>query len=188
MIDCADSAFAASHLGQDFTHAYSHIDAHIRHERPDDGAEIDALYHAVFGPGRFAKTVERLREGNRAFTPGCFIASDSIGICGAVRLWPVASEGAPILMLGPCAVAVRRRGDGIGMALTQIALGAAKASSWGAVFLVGDLAYYSRAGFERLPPQQLSLPGPVDPARVLGLSLLDGGLAQVYGRLWVAKQ
>ena len=32
-------------------------------ETPADAAGVDALVLAAFGPGRFAKTAERLREG-----------------------------------------------------------------------------------------------------------------------------
>ena len=35
----------------------------LRPERPDDGPAIEALLDICFGPGRFAKTAYRLREG-----------------------------------------------------------------------------------------------------------------------------
>jgi len=35
----------------------------IRSERPEDAPLVDALNQAAFGPGRFAKSAYRLREG-----------------------------------------------------------------------------------------------------------------------------
>ena len=33
-------------------------------ERPEDFDAVEALIDAAFGPGRYAKSAERLREGN----------------------------------------------------------------------------------------------------------------------------
>ena len=33
--------------------------------------------------------------------------------------------------------------------------------------LVGDEPYYGKAGFKRIPKGQVTMPGPVDPARLL---------------------
>ena len=42
------------------------------------------------------------------------------------------------------------------------------------VLLVGDMPYYGRFGFAPVPPGQITLPGPVDPARLLALELEPG--------------
>jgi predicted N-acetyltransferase YhbS len=47
------------------------------------------LYDEVFGPGRFAKTAERLREGNTKIADASLVALDSDGVTGVVRVWPV---------------------------------------------------------------------------------------------------
>jgi predicted N-acetyltransferase YhbS len=51
------------------------------------------------------------------------------------------------------------------------------------VILVGDEPYYARFGFRRIPPGRLSLPGPVDPARLLAAELAHGALDDAAGRV-----
>jgi predicted N-acetyltransferase YhbS len=157
----------------------------IRIERADDHDAIEALYEDAFGPGRFAKSAERLREGNAPFTAGCFVAEDEQGLTGVVRLWPVASSGDPILLLGPFAVAERRRRNGVGFRLIERAVMAAQEAGWGAILLVGDPGYYQRVGFAPLAEGQIVFPGPVDAKRILVRELVPGALAKVTGRLKV---
>ena len=59
----------------------------------DHAAGVEALYDEVFGPGRFAKTAERLREGNTKIADASFVAVDAEGVTGAVRVWPVTIGG-----------------------------------------------------------------------------------------------
>ena len=74
------------------------IDAEI----PADADGVEALILAAFGPGRFAKTAERLREGSRPAAG--FVARRDGRIVGSVRLWPVLIGQTPGLFLGPIAV------------------------------------------------------------------------------------
>jgi predicted N-acetyltransferase YhbS len=60
-------------------------------------------------------------------------------------------------------------------------LEAAKAAGWKLVILVGDEPYYARMGFQRVPDGRISLPGPVDPERLLYCELDAGALAVVKG-------
>src|SRR5215475_12459807 len=90
----------------------------------DHSAEVEALYDEVFGPGRFAKTAERLREGNTKIEEASFIAIDAEGVTGAVRVWPVkVGEKGKAAFLGPIAVAERRRGNGVAFKLMERAIG-----------------------------------------------------------------
>jgi predicted N-acetyltransferase YhbS len=47
--------------------------------------------------------------------------------------------------------------------------------------LVGDEPYYARLGFRRVPRGQITLPGPVDPERLLVVELASGALANYSG-------
>ena len=49
------------------------------------------------------------------------------------------------------------------------------------VLLIGDMPYYGRFGFQPVPPGQIILPGPVDPARLLAVELVPGALAEAAG-------
>jgi predicted N-acetyltransferase YhbS len=67
------------------------------------------------------------------------------------------------------------------MALMQACLGAAATGGHRLVVLVGDEPYYGRAGFRRIPPGRIVLPGPVDPMRLLVRELVDGAFEGVAG-------
>ena len=51
------------------------------------------------------------------------------------------------------------------------------------VLLVGDEAYYSRAGFKAIPKGRAIMPGPVDYRRLLVAELADGAFADVSGAI-----
>ena len=149
-----------------------------------DVAAREALLDDAFGPARFLKTCQRLRDGS-APAPGlALVATDSVGgLIGTLRLWPVLAGGRAALLLGPLAVAATARSLGVGGAL--IAESLARAADFGhrAVLLVGDAPYYARFGFERRFTERLIMPGPVERARFLGLELVDGALSGAQGRV-----
>ena len=93
---------------------------HIDAEAAADAPAVEALVLAAFGPGRFAKTAERLREGAR-FAAG-FVARDGTQVLGSVRLWSITVGGQPALFLGPIAVAADSRRAGLGAELVQACL------------------------------------------------------------------
>jgi predicted N-acetyltransferase YhbS len=155
----------------------------IRPERPEDAPLVDALNAAAFGPGRFAKSAYRLREGVSQVDALAFVAIEKRALKGSVRFWPVAIGGHTVLMLGPLAVTQEQRGRGIGVALMERALDEARAQGYDAVILVGDEPYYARVGFSKLPPGRVVFPGPVDPARILGLSLKAGAALNLSGKV-----
>ena len=77
---------------------------HIDVENAADAAAVEALVLAAFGPGRFAKTAERLRE--QAPVAVGFVAREGETLLGSVRLWSITIGGTPALFLGPIAVAL----------------------------------------------------------------------------------
>ncbi|MGZ9114162.1 MAG: GNAT family N-acetyltransferase [Brevundimonas sp.] len=134
----------------------------IEAETPADAAAVEALVLAAFGPGRFAKTAERLRE--RAGVAAGFVARDEGRIIGSVRLWRVTVGETPALFLGPIAVASHSRKAGLGADLVHACVD--QTARIGVdILLVGDMGYFERFGFAVAPDVQL--PGPVDRARVL---------------------
>jgi predicted N-acetyltransferase YhbS len=153
----------------------------IAPEAPADAAEAQALVDRVFGPGRYAKAAERLREHNR-FLPGLsFVAREGGRIVGAVRLWPVRIGEADALLLGPIAVDPGARRRGLGAALAERACAAAAAAGHARIVLVGDLGFFERIGFEALEPGRIRMPGPADPRRVLVKALKPGAWDGVEG-------
>ncbi|MBL8773148.1 MAG: N-acetyltransferase [Phenylobacterium sp.] len=144
-------------------------------EAPAHGAEIEALLDRAFGPGRFAKASERVREFAEFAPELSFCALEGGKVAGVVRMWRVAVGDQPIVFLGPLAVEESERRSGLGAMLVERACEASRAAGEAAVVLVGDLPYFQRVGFEVAPG--VDLPGPVDPKRVLSRRFSDVALA-----------
>lgn len=156
----------------------------IAPETADEYSDIETLLDAAFGIARRTKTSYRLRERELPVEGLSFVAREhGRRVVGAISFWNIhiGEQGTPALLLGPLAVAPDRQGMGIGLALMRQGLARAKDQGHRLVILVGDLPYYSRAGFEIVPEGQLVLPGPVDPARLLYLELEPGALSGVAG-------
>jgi predicted N-acetyltransferase YhbS len=153
----------------------------LRPERPADAAAVERLIGAAFGPGRYAKTAERLREGVQPSLALSFLAWDGDLAVGCVRLWPIHIGPAPGLLLGPIAVDARYRNLGLGADLVQTACDAAAAQGHGLILLVGAESFFSRVGFELVPRGQVTLPGPVDARRLLWRALKPRALDGVGG-------
>ncbi|NEU12399.1 N-acetyltransferase [Methylobacterium sp. BTF04] len=152
----------------------------IRLERPGDVAAIDRLHARAFGPGRFARTAYRLREGTHPLAELCFTALVGTYLVGSIRIGPAEASG-PLLVLGPLTVDPSFEKRGIGAALMQTSLDAAVATGHSLVVLVGDGPYYRRFGFTPVPPGRLVPPGPVDPSRFLWRELKPGACETVSG-------
>ncbi len=154
----------------------------LRPQSEADQPAIKRLHETVFGPGRFARTAYRVREGGELEPRLCLAVMNGEEPIGAIHFAPVTIGGEPgALMLGPLAIAPLYVNQGWGLKLILEGLGRARAIGYRAVVLVGDLPYYARAGFERLPPGRIWLPGPVDPSRLLGISLEAGALEEYRG-------
>ena len=98
----------------------------IRAERASDVVAREALLDACFGVNRQMRTCQRLRDG-RAPAEGLALSVVHQGrLVGTVRLWHVSAGGVPALVLGPLAVDPSCRKLGIGQALMNHALAAAK--------------------------------------------------------------
>ena len=155
----------------------------IRAERASDVAAREALLDACFGANRHTRTCQRLRDG-RAPAEGLALSAVRQGrLVGTVRLWHVSAGGIPALMLGPLAVEDSSRKLGVGAALMDHALAAATTRGHRAVILLGDAPYYARFGFSAAKTGELSLSGPFERDRLLGLELREGALDGAWGMI-----
>lgn len=153
-------------------------------EKPEHADDIERVLDRAFGPGRFAKTSERVRERGAVFEPSLSRvalgdAGDIIGVC---RIWRV-EAGEPAYFLGPLAVDPAAQQAGVGLALVRDAVAACRAVDGAGLILVGAERFFRPIGFTVVPPGRVTLPGPVDAARLLWLELRPGGLDQVRGEL-----
>ena len=159
----------------------------IRAERASDVVAREALLDACFGVNRHMRTCQRLRDG-RAPAEGLALSvvrQEGLKdrLVGTLRLWHVSAGGVRALVLGPLAVDPACRKLGIGQALMNHALAAAKARGHGAVILLGDAPYYARFGVSGHKTSELSRPGPFERDRLLGLELSDGALDGAWGMI-----
>ena len=160
----------------------------IRAERASDVVAREALLDACFGLDRHTRTCQRLRDG-RAPAEGLALSVVRQGrVVGTVRLWHVSAGGRPALLLGPLAVDADCRGLAIGAALMAHALKASKQRGHDAVILLGDAPYYTRFGFSAAKTAELSLPGPFERDRLLGLELREGALDGGWGMIVATGQ
>jgi predicted N-acetyltransferase YhbS len=157
-------------------------------ERPADGPLADALITRAFGPGRYAKAAERLREGRAPMAALSFLAWIDGRAVGCVRMWPVSIGDADGLLLGPIAVDESERSLGVGAALIRRACTAARLAGHRVVLLVGDEAYFGAFGFAASPARRVKMPGPVDQARVLVTALAPGAVDGLAGPVRAAAQ
>lgn len=150
-------------------------------EQPSDAAAVERLSERAFGPGRFARTAYRLRERVARDPALSFVARISTLLVGSNQMTRIRCGAVPALLLGPLTVDPAFRSRGIGASLVRRSLEAAADAGHGLVILVGDEPYYRRFGFARVPPGQLVMPGPVDPARLLFHEAIPGTLASAHG-------
>lgn len=151
-------------------------------ETPTDWWEVEALYDLCFAPGRSALSSYRLRDDVDPVAALCLTARDADGIlAGVVRNWPVRVGGHDALLLGPIAVHPTRQGEGLAALLMTACVSRATELGWARMMLVGDAPYYKRYGFAVL--DNVIMPPPTNPERVLGLSLENGAWDGVIGRV-----
>jgi predicted N-acetyltransferase YhbS len=154
----------------------------IRNEAEGDETALSQLSAQAFGPGRFARTAYRVREGIPAVASLSLTGWLDGQLVGGVRFTALTIGGEErALLLGPLVVHPAHKGSGFGKALAEEGIARARAQGFRLVVLVGDMPYYGRFGFVQVPRGQITLPGPVDPARLLALEFAPGVLANATG-------
>lgn len=164
----------------------NHSQFEITTEAPQDHSRIETLLDRAFGADRRSKTAYRLREDSRPVEELSFTAQLDGRLVGAIQFWPLTigerhSDTVEALLLGPLAVDPDLQGKGCGIALMEHGLAHARTLGYALVILVGDEPYYARVGFSRIPDGQIVMPGPVDPARLLGCEFQSGALERARG-------
>ncbi len=156
----------------------------IRLQTANDIPALTKLNQETFGPGRFARTAYRVREGASA-DPRLNLCTERGGaIIGAVQFTPIEIGGVPdALLLGPLIIEKAHSNQGHGLRLMVEGLKRAQTLGYKLVILVGDAPYYGRAGFVPAPSGRIALPGPVDPARLLYVELRPGALQDYSGQV-----
>ena len=142
-------------------------------------AAVEQLLDAAFGADRHGRTAYRIREGMAALPALSFAALEDGTLVGTIQCWPIALAGddgadAPLVMVGPVAVAPDRQDIGIGRLLIHHALEAADSTGQDALMLIGDPDYYGRFfGFTAERTAGWRVPGPVERHRLLARARSD---------------
>jgi len=154
-------------------------------ERARDGAAIEEMTAAAFGPDRLHKTVYRLREDVSPIKDLCFVALDQKGrLVASIRNWPILINGRwPAVLLGPLSISPELRGLGYGKALMWHSMAQSRMQGHSRIVLVGDPEYYNQFGFRRDLALHLQLPGWVEQRRFLALELVAGAMIGVHGMI-----
>lgn len=153
----------------------------LRVETAADALDADRLVEKAFGPGRFSKTAERLREQNHKLDEYSFCAIEGGRVVGSVRLWPILIGGERAVFLGPIAVDATCRSRGLGADLVRIACKAATDGGERVILLVGEGSFFEPLGFQPVPRDRIALPGPVDMRRVFWMGLKPEALDTLSG-------
>jgi len=152
-------------------------------ERAHDARLVEGLIDRAFGPGRFAKTAERLREGRLPDLALSVVAWSGGRAVGCVRQWRILIGAVPAVFLGPIAVEEERRCEGLGASLIRRAIEAARDTGYGHILLVGDTLLFEPFGFTAAAARKVVMPGPVDQRRVLALALQPGAIDELRGQV-----
>ena len=144
----------------------------IRLAHDKDLKNIEKLLDEAFGPGRYARTAYRYREKHNLISEYSYIYQDNKQLLASISFSQIfinnINKG---LLLGPLAVKPGHVGKGYGVALVETTIKLIKKSKkYNFIVLVGDIDYYRRFNFKQIS-QPLNLVGPVNPNRVLILSL-----------------
>lgn len=125
---------------------------------------VEALLDDAFGHDRHARTAYRIRAGTVAIPALSFGAFDAGRLIGSLQCWPVEIAGAPLVLVGPVAVASDRQGQGIGSRMMDWLVAAAPGVP---MTMIGDPGYYRRWGFTDAATGGWQVPGPVERQRLL---------------------
>tara|TARA_B100000579_G_scaffold30957_1_gene21695 strand:+ start:50 stop:538 length:489 start_codon:yes stop_codon:yes gene_type:complete len=140
----------------------------IRSANENDGEQIIELLDSTFGPGRYARSVYRLREMRPYVEKFSYVYEQNNQIIASISycrtIINLQSNG---LLLGPLAVELEQKGKGFGVQLVEHTLSLINDDSmFDFVIVVGDLDYYERFGFNRIE-QDIKFYGPVDKNKLL---------------------
>lgn len=163
----------------------------IRPEKAADFSEIYTLVKEAFATARVSDGMEQdfvtqLRSG-RNYIPELALVMEKDGVLiGQVMLTHLAiksDKAVKALLLAPLCVALPERNRGYGQALIAEALKRAAALGYQAVFLVGDIAYYHKAGFERADRRGINNTDNIPAQYVLVRELVPGVLKNASGTI-----
>ena len=135
---------------------------------------IERVLDRAFGPGRFAKPSERVREfavHRPDLSRVALVGADVIGVC---RIYDISIGETAALFLGPLAVDPESQHGGLGHALVSATIDLCRAANHEAIVLMGAPSFFSKLGFSQIPAGQVVMPMPVEARRLQWIVLREG--------------
>ncbi|MEN1760625.1 N-acetyltransferase [Anoxynatronum sibiricum] len=162
--------------------------------RPEDKKEVPVIREVIreafapmpFSTGQEWQLVEKIRQSS-GYLPSLALVALCDGVLvgqSMISLLEIEDKKKPhnALVLGPVSVLPDFQRRGIGQELIRIGIAAAKRMPLPVMVVVGDLAYYSRFGFEPAVPRSIHMPFGFDEEDYLQvLELKKGALKGVQG-------
>ena len=168
----------------------------IRQAAPADADAIYTLVKTAFETAQVKDGTEqdfvlKLRAGS-GFLPDLELVAEEDGrLCGHIMFTRqrVDTQTGPWegLLLAPLCVELSQRGQGLGGRLIQEGFRRAREKGWGAVFLVGNPAYYKRVGFRVSADYGIRNTNGIEDRYVQACELSPGALAGRAGTLELAE-
>ena len=123
--------------------------SHIRQISNEDNDKIIKLLYKSFGPGRFARSVYRLREKNDRDTEFSYIYELNNQILSSISYYKTfLNNDINGLLLGPLAVDPEHRGKGYGVELVKYTIALIKKTmAYDFILVIGDYHYYEKFGY-----------------------------------------
>ena len=140
----------------------------IRKKIQSDNDTIENLLNKTFGPGRYARSVYRLRENKPYLDDYSYVYSLDSKILASISFCETLINNSYTgLLLGPLAVEPNQAGKGYGKKLVKYSLDKISINSQiYFIIVVGEYDYYKEFGFNKLD-NHFVFYGPVNKNRVL---------------------
>ena len=140
----------------------------IRKKIQSDNDTIENLLNKTFGPGRYARSVYRLRENKPYLDDYSYVCSLNGKILASISFCETLINNSYTgLLLGPLAVEPNQVGKGYGKKLVKYSLDKISINSqFYFIIVVGEYDYYKEFGFNKLD-NHFVFYGPVNKNRVL---------------------
>tara|TARA_B100001093_G_C26450464_1_gene852067 strand:+ start:52 stop:540 length:489 start_codon:yes stop_codon:yes gene_type:complete len=144
----------------------------IRQINKNDNEKIFSILEKSFGPGRFARSVYRLREIVGRETEFSYVYEKNNKILSSISYYQTfLTDGLQGLLLGPLAVDPEYRGKGFGVALVEHTISLIKKqSNYDFIIAIGDNNYYEKFGFKKIDIN-VKFFGPVNKEKILILDI-----------------
>lgn len=150
--------------------------------------QIEAMNCEAFGPARFTRAAHLIREAGGHDMRLSFTALHGGAVVGSLRMTPIVIGKVPALLLGPLVIRPEWKNRGLGGKLINMSINAAKEAGHKIILLVGDEPYYQRFGFRLVGQGEVSMPAPVNPARLLCYEIEADAMKNVRGLVRHASQ